>query len=677
MEKINKKIVKNETIKKQKGITLIALIITIVVMLILAGVAISAIVDSSLFDKTRQSAQIYENAAKDENSLISQLIEQIEDLNSDIKLTYTKENQFYRENISAVKINFKVSKLPEDINLNMTPEEYITFRGDTLNKLERSKQEELMIKYSEMIRLEFVPEYEMINDINDVYNFLYESHFTTKLCTSLEEVVEDTSEELVINTVGELILYFEENMGMGYYDYENGNLVPLLTVDGTPIFLDENLEGEFIATQNGKYNCELSLLDYVDNIVIDITEIKGGQNDPIEISTIEDLVELGINVDSGNTFEDNYFILTRNLDFNDDTSYNEPNTTMYGDINENGVTEPLKTELTTGNGFRPIGLNESFGGYFNGAGKSINNLYIKNREAMGLFGRNMGIIANLSVNDINIIKTQNISEYADHIGVIVVNNYGTIINCSTNGNIDINADKDIVGGIVATGDSIDVTRGGSIINCKSSVNIISNEAEYGYLGGIVGDVEYFSVIMNNYYVGNITLNGMGDSGGIFAFEKGRSYLKSNYYKAGVYTNTYSESTTEMIETDMRSNELKDILNNNILGYNWGEWKLEGGNYPEFEISEQQLVITSKFNPNGFPDIKIVLFGEFKNIDSLEIYCDNYLVDTVENYTLGEDYSLKNIDSDLEQGPDSEIYVVLNDKNGNSLKSNIILIGAAM
>ena len=45
--------------KSKKGITLIALIITVVIMLILAGVAISAVVGGDgLFDRTRYAAEL-------------------------------------------------------------------------------------------------------------------------------------------------------------------------------------------------------------------------------------------------------------------------------------------------------------------------------------------------------------------------------------------------------------------------------------------------------------------------------------------------------------------------------------------------------------------------------------------------------------------------------------------
>lgn len=55
--------------KGQKGITLIALVITIIVMLILVGVTITVAMQGGLFDKARQAATDTNNAAKGETSL--------------------------------------------------------------------------------------------------------------------------------------------------------------------------------------------------------------------------------------------------------------------------------------------------------------------------------------------------------------------------------------------------------------------------------------------------------------------------------------------------------------------------------------------------------------------------------------------------------------------------------
>lgn len=51
-----------------------ALVITVVVMLILAGVAIAAIVDGEgLFSKTRQAVESYENVATNEATILNSL----------------------------------------------------------------------------------------------------------------------------------------------------------------------------------------------------------------------------------------------------------------------------------------------------------------------------------------------------------------------------------------------------------------------------------------------------------------------------------------------------------------------------------------------------------------------------------------------------------------------------
>ena len=66
-------------VKKENGITLVALVITVVIMLILAGVAIAAVIDGDgLFSKTREATEVYENAAGNENDTIQSLMNEID-----------------------------------------------------------------------------------------------------------------------------------------------------------------------------------------------------------------------------------------------------------------------------------------------------------------------------------------------------------------------------------------------------------------------------------------------------------------------------------------------------------------------------------------------------------------------------------------------------------------------
>ena len=77
MSKHDLKISKRQ--EMQAGITLVALVITVVVMLILAGVAIAAVVDGDgLFSKTREAKEVYENASDRESEMLTNLMGQID-----------------------------------------------------------------------------------------------------------------------------------------------------------------------------------------------------------------------------------------------------------------------------------------------------------------------------------------------------------------------------------------------------------------------------------------------------------------------------------------------------------------------------------------------------------------------------------------------------------------------
>lgn len=55
--------------KEQKGITLIALIITIIVMLILVAVTVNTVIQSGLLNQTKDAGDKYEKAVNDESKI--------------------------------------------------------------------------------------------------------------------------------------------------------------------------------------------------------------------------------------------------------------------------------------------------------------------------------------------------------------------------------------------------------------------------------------------------------------------------------------------------------------------------------------------------------------------------------------------------------------------------------
>ena len=82
-------------IKNKKGITLIALIITIIILLILAGVSIAQLTDSGLFKKSKLAKEAAKNAQELENSILGDYENQIAALgNRDYKpISYSTSEQ--------------------------------------------------------------------------------------------------------------------------------------------------------------------------------------------------------------------------------------------------------------------------------------------------------------------------------------------------------------------------------------------------------------------------------------------------------------------------------------------------------------------------------------------------------------------------------------------------------
>ncbi len=117
------------------------------------------------------------------------------------------------------------------------------------------------------------------------------------------------------------------------------------------------------------------------------------------IQTIEDLLDLSLAVRDtikGRNHKTSAEVITqrwkmtRDLDFEDKTKYENADRTDYGDINLNDVAAAnLFEELTSETGFLPIGMLEyPFQGTFNGGGHTISNMRIHKslQVSIGLFG---------------------------------------------------------------------------------------------------------------------------------------------------------------------------------------------------------------------------------------------------------------------------------------------------
>ena len=77
--------------KKEKGITLVALIITIIVLLILAVVTISAVNEGSLFAHSNNAAAAYSAAQEKENTMIFNYLAELDKHNNQDKNSSTEK----------------------------------------------------------------------------------------------------------------------------------------------------------------------------------------------------------------------------------------------------------------------------------------------------------------------------------------------------------------------------------------------------------------------------------------------------------------------------------------------------------------------------------------------------------------------------------------------------------
>lgn len=268
---------------------------------------------------------------------------------------------------------------------------------------------------------------------------------------------------------------------------------------GKIIIYEELTFGKFICVNADDIKCELGEVNYA-----------------IEIRTVEDLVAFGQAVDNDEEAVLQGVALMNDIDFDDDSSYDDPSSTDYGDINGDGVVEGIKTEVTTSKGFNPIGDEFNiFFGTFNGLGHTISNIYI-DRQKLGqaLFANVSGTIKNVNV-------TGSVTGQA--IVALLVGNLagGHIMNSSAEGTVE--ATEDTVS--LLAGVAYGMTEESTIINCQVKGEV---SAEQGAAGGLVGALSY-AYLENNQ--ADVTVSSIYNIGGLVGYTDYDCILSDNHVTA--------------------------------------------------------------------------------------------------------------------------------------------------
>ena len=255
------------------------------------------------------------------------------------------------------------------------------------------------------------------------------------------------------------------------------------------------------------------------NTLYDESAIYFENNEIFEIFNIEDLIDLQVRVDSGDSMDDVLVILRNDLDFNDVNSYTDSTTTIYGDINNNSSIESLITELTTGDGFNPIGQSDydysfnqinnyyPFMGIFDGGNHTISNLYMEFTggsyiKCLGLFA---AIDYDVDANGIEtIIKNLNINGTINsddgNAGLLAGESFDSLID-------NINIDGTITSPYGSySGLAIGYSGGVLSKNIISRVNVSGTLIASEWSGGVIGNLAG-GTISDSYANVNINYDG--------------------------------------------------------------------------------------------------------------------------------------------------------------------------
>ena len=109
--------------KENKGITLVALVITIIILLILAGISISTLTNTGIFEKAKDAKQKSEDAALDLNTKLDEYENELD--------KYLPKQLVDKVNDGTIKVGDYISYTPDQASTDDILQELATYSGNT------------------------------------------------------------------------------------------------------------------------------------------------------------------------------------------------------------------------------------------------------------------------------------------------------------------------------------------------------------------------------------------------------------------------------------------------------------------------------------------------------------------------------------------------------------------
>ena len=227
----------------------------------------------------------------------------------------------------------------------------------------------------------------------------------------------------------------------------------------------------------------------------------GTAEDPYQISNGAELAYLASSVNSGETCEDEYFVLTANINLNG--------------LSWTPIANSFSDALLGGPDYR------IFAGNFDGNGYTISNVSIGSETApleadvFGLFGATAGKISNLNLDTVSIhgiAKIASIGAVIAFSGGLVGSSSGSIENCHVTGlTMDMSAPSNVYAAAYWVGGLVGALDGAQLINECSVSGSITEKAGKGSIGGLIGELGKAAKI--TYSRSDVTVNVKADSRG--------------------------------------------------------------------------------------------------------------------------------------------------------------------
>ena len=193
---------KKQERRKEKGITLVALVITIIVLLILAGVTLNIVLDQDgIIGKAKQAAEEYDNAQKAEQELLGEIEGYIEyaGKTAPIPEGYAKSQITTEDDVAEGLVIYEI---PEGATVNWTDNEdengknqsTITI-GETTTNLQETVNQYVWIPVNDINSMVMCESNNKLadEDGNKICNLVYDEDVDTLIC----QIHPDTATDLV------------------------------------------------------------------------------------------------------------------------------------------------------------------------------------------------------------------------------------------------------------------------------------------------------------------------------------------------------------------------------------------------------------------------------------------------------------------------------------------------